>query len=211
MLEKKLKNKNNIIYILICLVFIVINILFLNNKMPSYINLNFGKREHYIITIIVTLLEILLCSLVFIMNKKNIKMEYIFLTIMIPIGLLFLILIPPGQTPDEHVHYARVYDISGGNFISNKKGSYMPEQLYSNFIDKQSNKNYDLLLENINEENSPKKSFYYFPTSSIYNFICYLPQSIGVFIGKALNLPILLDAYLGRLFNFLCFIFFMFL
>ena len=49
-----------------------------------------------------------------------------------------------------------------------------------------------------------------FPNTAVYSFICYLPQSIGIFIGRLFNFPVVIQAYLGRIMNFACFVLLMF-
>ena len=61
-------------------------------------------------------------------------------------------------------------------------------------------------ISTIDKKASDNNKFYYFPNTSLYAFVCYLPQSIGIFIGRVLNLPIVVTGYLGRLFNFLVFV-----
>lgn len=206
-----LKIKKNHIYFIWCIILMVVNILFLSDKMPNVNKFNFDSNTYNILLFTSLIFEIIFCILIYILNNKNIKIQNIFLVIMIPLGILFMILIPPGQTPDEHVHYARTYEISEGNLISSKKCRNMPKEVYSSFIERQSDGNYEKLLSNVTKKNSDKENCYYFPSAAVYNFICYMPQTIGVTIGKLFNLPILVDAYLGRLFNLLCFVLLMYL
>ena len=39
----------------------------------------------------------------------------------------------------------------------------------------------------------------------MYSFVCYTPQAVGIMIGKILNLPVIVWAYLARLCNFIVF------
>lgn len=194
-------------YIVFCLIFIFINILYLNNKMPHFIELDFSSGTKTIILILTIIFEIILCFVVFILNKKNVKLEKIFLMIAIPIGLMYLVLIPVGQIPDEYSHFKRTYEITDGHLVSNINGRKLPKEIEEVFTHKSDSDNYKNVLKNIRKENSGKKVKYGFANTYLYSFVNYIPQTIGTMIGKIFNAPILLDAYLGRLFNFALWIF----
>ncbi len=51
--------------------------------------------------------------------------------------------------------------------------------------------------------NSSAIQFTPFPNTAIYSPIPHIPQAIGIFIGRMLNLPVIAVFYLGRLFNLL--------
>ena len=200
------KNINLLCYISFCIVFIIFNILFLFNKIPHSMTFNFSRMVKYMVFGIVNLVEILFCILVYIMFKKNISLEKIFLAISIPLGLMFLVLIPIGQVPDEPSHFARVYEISLGCFMASEDGRNMPIEIADDLIMEQNSGNYSDVLHKIITKNSGKLIHYSFINTAVYNFVCYIPQTIGVLVGRILNLPILLSAYFGRLTNFICWI-----
>jgi len=54
--------------------------------------------------------------------------------------------------------------------------------------------------------NKEKKEFFAFPSSAIYAPVAYIPQMVGILIGKAANLSPLLIMYLGRFFNLIFYI-----
>ena len=200
------KNLNLICYIIFCFIFIIINILFLYNKMPHVITFGFNKNMRYLILGITMLIEILFCSIIYITYKKNISFEKIFLMVTVPLGLFFLVFIPVGQIPDEQSHFARIYEVSMGHLMTNENGRDMPAEIVSKLTNEKQNGNYSDILKNVKTKNTGKKYHYVILNTAVYNFICYLPQTVGVLIGKLFNAPILMDAYLGRLTNFICFI-----
>ena len=198
------KNRNLIIYIFFCLMFLIINILFLFNKMPHDITFEFNRRVKYILLGIVLFIEFILCFLVYLMYKKKVSLEKMFLMVAIPLGLLFLILIPVGQIPDEHSHFARTYEMSMGYLMTEKTGRDLPQEVTLSLTSDKGSGNYSKIIENIQKKNSGNIWHYVFINTAVYNFVCYTPQTIGVLIGKIFHAPILLDAYLGRLTNFIC-------
>ncbi|MBR3660485.1 MAG: DUF2142 domain-containing protein [Bacilli bacterium] len=200
------KKYNLIIYIIFCLIFMTINILFLFNKMPHYITLEFNKTVRFILLMIMMLFEITFSSLVYILYKKKNAFEKLFLIVALSLGLLLLVLIPVGKVPDEYSHFGRAYDISMGNLMASEKGSDMPIEIATSVISEQEYGNYSEIIKKITTENSGQTSHYVFLNTAVYNFICYIPQTIGIIVGKVFNAPVLLDAYLGRITNFICWI-----
>ena len=45
-----------------------------------------------------------------------------------------------------------------------------------------------------------------YANKSLYNFICYIPQTIGIGISSLLNLSIVLQMIFGKIFNYITFV-----
>ena len=138
-------------------------------------------------------------------KRKHIEISKIFLMLGIPLGIFMMLAIPLGNIPDERAHLARVYEISEFHFTSEIKednstcGRILPEEIYNlNGY----NYSYEETMNNL-FSNSEKEMFVPFPNTSLYSVVSYIPQVIGIFIGKTLNLPIYITAYLGRISNFI--------
>ena len=96
----------------------------------------------------------------------------------------------------------------GGHLISEQD----PETLNGgrNFPANFSNmqiENYSDLKNIITEKKSEELHFFWFTNTSLYSIICYLPQAVGILFGKILNLPYVIQAYLGRITNFITYLF----
>lgn len=194
-------------YIVFCTIFVIINILFLNSMFSLNENLKLSKI-YFIVLAISFIIEIIICIGVYYANKKNWKIENIFLIIAIPIGLLYLVLIPVGLVPDEKSHLARSYEVASGYLISEINedgfgGRNLPIEI-SDSIANSSDFKYKELLENLNSKDSGELKFQVFTNTSLYSFVSYIPQAIGILIGKILGATVLVTAYLGRLTNFIC-------
>jgi uncharacterized membrane protein len=131
-------------------------------------------------------------------------------------GLLFTFTVPPFQAPDEPVHFFRSYQIAEGNLrvdrVGQTYGGVLPSSLedtvretaYSPQIAFMPGQKYD--VQNTKEvisikTDSGKEQAYDFSTTAYYSPVSYIPQALGVFIGKILtNIPII-SMYLGRLLN----------
>ena len=61
---------------------------------------------------------ILLINVIYNFMKSDKKIEKIFLNIVIPVGLMFIVFMIPGHVPDEAAHFYKAYDISSGNLVT---------------------------------------------------------------------------------------------
>lgn len=134
-------------------------------------------------------------------------------------GGIFILAVPPLQTPDEATHFLRAYQISEGKFISQSvngvTGDYLPASIQKTFnvleqggpIQFQSNKKYShrqtkAALMDV-PLNSSERQFYDISSAASYSPIAYLPQSVGIVLAKLFNSPVVVMLYIVRLFNLL--------
>lgn len=148
----------------------------------------------------------------------KISPEILYITLAIPFGLSLAIITPPMFTPDEQAHYWRIYQISEGNLLADKKGEDYGGELPTSLLDLfmitreykpfESTNSIDFDLGNLIEIykeplNVDQKSFIVFNNSAVYTPVPYIPQSIGVFIGRVLELSPALIMLFGRITNLL--------
>lgn len=154
--------------------------------------------------------------------------ELFFLSMGLLFGGLFILIIPPFQTPDANVHFYRAFEVSelkipkpGPN---NALGSYLPASIRHteigvngtigapgtpNQLAYNTNQKYDhhktkaTLFIPLNQND---KIFY--PTSGTPNYVpyIYIPQALVIGIAKLFNAPVLLMVYLVSLTNLLMWI-----
>ena len=211
---KKIINflKNNWQYLLLTVIGIITCVLTFKVEIDiRQLHAIFGKYKYLIFGIIFAL-SLFSSGIVYYLFYKKIKIERIFMYLVIPIGLLYIFIIPLGRAPDENTHFYRAYEISTGNFIAKKNelkqgGDYLPKNINQIFGD---STKYKDEIKNLNIKASSEKKFVSFPNTSMYSFITYFPQVLGVTIGILLNLPILWIALLGRLSNFFVWILLMY-
>jgi uncharacterized membrane protein len=189
--------------------FIVNTFLFKEN----YDELN--KNNVYLILIAISsLLELFFCY--FFHKKRNLKIETIFLVLAIVLGALYICALPIGSAPDESAHFKRAYEISTGHLLSDKNsdgigGRLLPDSINTTFSLNIYNSKYRDVISLINStKNNSDFSFQAFANTSLYSPICYIPQVIGILIGRILNLPMVLIAYLSRISNYICWIIIMY-
>jgi uncharacterized membrane protein len=134
-------------------------------------------------------------------------------------GLLLVFTVPPFQAPDEPVHFFRTYQITEGNFRVDKVGTVyggiLPQSLEVTVSKTAYNPQIQFVPgQKYNVENTKaafaikttdQKHTYDFSTTAYYSPISYIPQSIGVLLGKITHTPII-SMYLGRLANLVAWI-----
>lgn len=125
--------------------------------------------------------------------------QSMFFIMVLLIGISSAINTHPGMIFDEEQHFVRSYQIANGDFSlqEGNKQIYIPENFHDisrihafSYIDYTNVKN-DFLNTEINIKTEVG-------TTSTYLFAPYLPYSIGIFIGKIINLPFWHIYYLGR-------------
>ena len=149
--------------------------------------------------------------------------EKAFLSIGLFFGILFLLVIPPFQVPDEAAHFLRAYQVSEGKIVAEKRdnatGGLIPKSLLDSVTiwneipfhpeRKATNKQF---FETFNISlKKREKLFWNFANTALYSPIPYLPQAIGIALGKVFYLSPIILMYLGRLTNLLISVYITFL
>lgn len=130
-------------------------------------------------------------------------------------GLAWTFITPPFQAPDENLHFCRSFELSEGGLIAQRFGEAVGDSLPKSLVESMENINpgvkfhskegrqdLEILQKYLRLPlNKDDKVFYSFPSSAIYAPAAYLPQLLGIWLGKILDLPPLLLMYLGRLAN----------
>lgn len=153
---------------------------------------------------------------------KTLQIEKVFVFLSLIFGFLYVILLPPFQSPDEAAHFYRSYEIASGHVIPknihNQIGDYLPESLEA------LSSKYEYLCRNINAKsninlikdsfslklNPAITKFISFPNTALYSPVAYLTQLPGMFIGVLMKANPLVVFYLGRISNLLIFTFLMY-
>ena len=132
--------------------------------------------------------------------------EWVFLIAAIPASAVFTFITPPLQVPDEVNHFLRINGITEFNiFKPDNTGPVSILHLdsafgYLNFSAGKKTSIADI-TKHFGVKLEPEKRA---PISTPTNLtLPYLPQALGVFTGKLLDLSPLSLMYLGRIFNFL--------
>lgn len=132
-------------------------------------------------------------------------------------GLLWAALIPPFQSPDEPNHFFRAWQISEGYFFPEKTadrrlGGVLPEsasKCAQAFAGLKGNDTARLTLLQWRAEwarplRPDARRFTDFANTAIYAPTAYVPQAVGIAVGRLVGLPPLGLLYAARLCNMLC-------
>ncbi len=203
-----MKKKEKIIKIGGIIFFILLNI---SLNLIVYRKMNSRFLITSILSVILTLV-----LLGFLQHQKIKKWEFVnkFIVCFFMIGLFYLFSFPVCSLPDEVNHFMRAYEISNGHLVSTKYKTGIGTTVGGTEITKQIEKvivldqhDYKTTIDNLKVKNDKKGKTkpYGFTNISMYSFVCYTPQAVGIMIGKILNLPVIFWTYLARLCNFIVF------
>jgi uncharacterized membrane protein len=143
--------------------------------------------------------------------KKCRKVEIYFIVTYLFIGILYMAILPPFSAPDEGTHFSMSYRISNkimGEPIDDGNGS-----LYMRACD-----SYDYInipgreytIDTFEEVFDPLEETEEMVSSGNTRFtatytVLYIPQAIGLTVGRLLHCNSVMLLYIGRLFNMLAF------
>ena len=140
-------------------------------------------------------------------DLPNIPSHLIFLGILIFFGLPLVFLTPPFQTPDEYAHFYRAYALTDLDFTSMERPMPKSIALAAVPVNKlpahpeEKIRVQDLLPAwKVPVDETVQEPIYY-GSAMAYPPLIYLPQVIGIAVGRFLRLPLLGLLVTGRLFN----------
>lgn len=141
--------------------------------------------------------------------------EKAFLFLALIFGTAFCLITPPFQAIDEEFHFFRACQLSEGAVLSEvvdgKAGHRLPKSIedaisLTKNLQRRPDKKYgiDTALAELNISlNEKDKNFVPFPNSAVYSPVPYLPQALGIFIGRFFQLQPVFLIFLGRFLNLL--------
>lgn len=125
-----------------------------------------------------------------------------FLTI-VCFGILFCLLTPVLDTPDETAHLARAMYLARGKlFVSQEDSQLLISEDYELIYDQSQKTLFENDL-NVHDSGILMIESDGLKATNAYAFISYLPQALGIGFGRMVNLSVLWSYYLGRIFNLL--------
>lgn len=213
-LQKHMKNyglnktkefaKNNLKFLIIFISLSIVNVFFLCLNFASN-DLYFGKTFFFLIVGSI-LIEVILCSILFLAKQKEWKIEKTFLVVGIIVGIIYTFALPIGRAPDEESHFFRIYEITNGKIVSDTSEKGQNGSLQASNIEiirdfKEKNVNYIDIINNISIYPDDSEESFVRTSAGSYSPISYLPHILGMGLGKILHLPLLVNAYIAKIFN----------
>ena len=199
------KFKNPLIYI--ALGFLLLNLLInFTVYKGDVFDVHFpGKDEFGTSSFVITTLFGIAGSIgLFLTNKKKWKEENIYLMLVIPLSILYLICNPIGKVTDEDMHARKAMAISYGNFFSiadkDGKATY-PMNTKINELVSRTTSSYEEAINRINAEETDEKVSLEYTTMALYAPICHMPQAFGMFITRIFGASIVVQCYAARVVN----------
>ncbi len=211
MKEKILKlfdKKYAFTYIFICVLIITLfisTVLYRNSEYGGFelhvpFNTDFGTLTYCIIIPLAVIYYFVFKNA----EKKNFKIENIFLSLAIPLGILFCIANPLGRVPDEDVHAKKSFAISEGLLFSSSYET-ADTQAYINAkvheLVSETTKSYDEYFKKLNMAETDQKSLQNYKQMALYSPMSHAPQAIGIAISRLFGATVTVQCYAARLFN----------
>ncbi len=147
-------------------------------------------------------------SVAIVIGRIRMKQEKRYLFLSLVVGSVFLIVLPYTKVPDEGNHYLRIFEITEGHMISDKNdegtgGQYLPKMDYAD-VNAQKSTYSDIWSASDKTVNYGEERWYSFSNTSLYAPVSYLPQLIGVMIGKLIFATTFGISLMGKIFAMLC-------
>ncbi len=168
----------------------------------KYTDFTFKKSTAFFVISLIIILIIIIHNLI---KNKN-KLEKIFVSIVIPIGMLYLAFVMPNVVPDESSHIVRAYDVSKGNIISPISEDGDSKIQLPKHYTKADNDTYEKLYKLMHEETNYYDCEDKYTGAQSYMATIYVPSSIIFFIARKLSLNFFVAIFLARMLNFIIFI-----
>lgn len=148
-----------------------------------------------------------------ILNKGNVKLEFIFLILVLCFGFLNTVMTPIFYSWDEAEHFIKAYNLANNNLVMRQGETISYPKDLQLFFDKRHQienpnyrtfKEYSGVTQKLLTIDYSDTEMAYYPSSAItYTLVPYIFSSIGIRVGKVLSFPFLITFYLGRFFNLL--------
>ena len=142
-------------------------------------------------------------SMAFLVLRSGWRKEKLFLVMAIPLGMIYIFMMVPLAIPDEQVHYQTAYQLS--SILCFRPGMGIAEHFDYNGLGGHYNltSGYDRVMRDLL---APLNSGEEMPLRFHYNLtypVMYLPQAIGLALGRLLGGNFVRIFLTGRIFNLL--------
>lgn len=177
-------------------IIILITFLYGSYKIENIVVNEIKLKICYSILIILCILEFSI-SLYF-LNNKTIKPEKAFLIIVPLFCILLTLSMPLSKGHDETIHGLRIYEYVEGKFISNGIKAYLEEGVI-NAIDNKPT--YESIFNNEKTYDTNTQKIEWGYRIAAYSPLTYLPQIIGINIGRIFTTNSIIHFYIARIAN----------
>ena len=171
-----------------------------------------GRASYIVDAAVVLLLAAMTAALIGSAVRRELTPLRFFLTMAIPLGLVYLLLFPPWGAPDSVTHYLASYRVSNLLMMQGEAGAWMGRSedvmvlngiwpLHPTAAPNPKSSDYAALLDELYllTGSGNLMALPHADHMALYSALNYLPQAAGLTIGRLLGLGSVLTTELGRL------------
>lgn len=144
--------------------------------------------------------------IVVILKLRKLPLEVVYVIVAIFLGILYMFIMTPLAIPDERTHYTSAYNLAN-RFLFTDIG--VGEKQYFDFSGFgghiTTRTGYDRILNDFFKSSEPENTIGISQSGLSYPLM-YLPQAIGITIGRLFHLNFMLTFFLGRFCNLFFFV-----
>ena len=190
--------RNNLNYIIVMIAMTSLSVFMIVSEFRG-LDISIHSNKAMIIIAIFIALTIIIGTVLYWARKNKWKIEKVYLFVALVLGIFYIAALPIGATPDETGHFMRSYELAEGRIIPESGTITVPENI-KNVVGLYDE---DAYINIKNNASIVASSDYYSSENTISGYapINYIPQIVGIWIGKILHLPLIPMMYLARLLN----------
>lgn len=158
-----------------------------------------AQMRGWLFLLLLGISSILIALFIRILKFKDLRMEYLYLNLAIPITLGYALMMIPNYVADEPVHFIRAYNLVDDNILSTDSKVYLPEHFVYYGLGRL--KDYSNLRDSVGQAINYGGKRVKVSSAAGYSFPLYFFADIGVLIGKLFSLPVIVTYYLARICN----------
>jgi uncharacterized membrane protein len=141
-------------------------------------------------------------------SLNRLSPQVVFLLVAGFFGVAMALIVPPVQSPDEQVHWFRIYQLSEGKLLSPGRGDQIPTSMAAygwnvfpsiSFFSDRKIAPHQIFDEFKHPLNADKTTYEDFPSTKLYSIVPYAPQTLTMLIARKLNWPAIGLLYAGRI------------
>lgn len=198
--------KNYYKELIFCFIFLLVDAIYIYSYRTEI-----GGQNTLIIFPLLLVSLVLMVLVFWLKNKKHLPLHRIFLFIAPVLGILYVVLMPLGVPPDETNHFRRAYEISTGAITSARDdedngGRVLPDSITVAMKHHDTETYPEMFSAFSSSTETTSESFQSFTNTSLYSPFSYLPEVVGIWLGRILHLPMFFIVYLARFFNLVFYI-----
>lgn len=202
---KKKKYGGAIALIVFALLFILNSALLFREKVQPAMAVSTHVLGWYLF--LTGMLVLLAATGVFLIFVRRWQLHWIFAVTGLIAGILYMCILPPYSTPDEHAHFSTAYYYSNnlmGEEAVDAKGKTLMRSQDVVFEDKEhrnpSLRTYDTISEDLQkkDDSTSTKAYKTKPLEGL-STVAYLPQVLGITLARILGVSNLMLLFIGRM------------